>query len=70
MCYVKLNHLTKAPIYDSITIDNHMEALMLTQREIDAINEWLAKGFEIEIYKKPDGTLNIKTVRKKRLNVE
>lgn len=70
MCYVKLKHLTKAPRYDSITIDNHMEALMLTQREIDAINEWLAKGFEIEIYKKPDGTLNIKTVRKKRLNVE
>lgn len=70
MCYVKLKYLTKAPRYDSITIDNHMEALMLTQREIDAINEWLAKGFEIEIYKKPDGTLNIKTVRKKRLNVE
>lgn len=43
---------------------------MLTQREIDAINEWLSKGFEIEIYKKPDGTLNIKTVRKKRLVIE
>ena len=43
---------------------------MLTQKEIDAINEWLLKGFEIEIYKKPDGTLNIKTVRKKRLNIE
>jgi len=43
---------------------------MLTQREIDAINEWLAKGFEIEIFRKPDGTLNIKTVRKKRLNIE
>ena len=43
---------------------------MLTQKEVDAINEWLLKGFEIEIYRKPDGTLNIKTVRKKRLNVE
>lgn len=43
---------------------------MLTQREIDAINEWLEKGFEIEIFKKPDGTLNIKTVRKKRLIVD
>ena len=43
---------------------------MLTQREIDAINEWLSKGFEIEIYKKPDGTLNIKTVRKKRMVIE
>ena len=43
---------------------------MLTQREIDTINEWLSKGFEIEIYKKPDGTLNIKTVRKKRLVIE
>jgi hypothetical protein len=47
-----------------------MEANMLTEKEITAINEWLAKGFEIEIYKKPDGTLNIKTVRKKRLVVE
>ena len=43
---------------------------MLTEREIAAINEWLMKGFVIEIYKKPDGTLNIKTVRKKRLVVE
>lgn len=43
---------------------------MLTQKIVDAINEWLAKGFEIEIYKKPDGTLNIKTVKKKRLIVE
>ena len=43
---------------------------MLTQEIVDAINEWLAKGFEIEIYRKPDGTLNIKTVRKKRLVVE
>jgi hypothetical protein len=43
---------------------------MLTQKVVDAINEWLAKGFEIEIYKKPDGTLNIKTVKKKRLIVD
>ena len=51
-------------------IDKSMEAHMLTEREVAAINEWLGKGFEIEIFKKPDGTLNIKTVRKKRLNVE
>lgn len=51
-------------------IDKSMEAHMLTEKEVAAINEWLAKGFEIEIFKKPDGTLNIKTVRKKRLNVE
>ena len=43
---------------------------MLTNKEVEAINAWLAKGFEIEIFKKPDGTLNIKTVRKKRLIVE
>jgi hypothetical protein len=43
---------------------------MLTQKVVDAINEWLAKGFEIEIYRKPDGTLNIKTVKKKRLIVD
>lgn len=43
---------------------------MLTQKAVNAINEWLAKGFEIEIFKKPDGTLNIKTVKKKRLVVE
>lgn len=43
---------------------------MLTEKIVEAINEWLAKGFEIEIYKKPDGTLNIKTVKKKRLNIE
>jgi len=47
-----------------------MEARMLTEKEVAAINEWLAKGFEIEIYRKPDGVLNIKTVRKKRLIVE
>ena len=43
---------------------------MLTNKEVEAINAWLAKGFEIEIFKKPDGTLNIKTVKKKRLIVE
>lgn len=43
---------------------------MLTAKIVEAINEWLAKGFEIEIYRKPDGTLNIKTVKKKRLIVE
>ena len=43
---------------------------MLTEKIVAAINEWLGKGFEIEIYKKPDGTLNIKTVKKKRLNIE
>lgn len=43
---------------------------MLTEREVAAINEWLAKGFDIEIYRKPDGALVIKTVRKKRLIIE
>lgn len=43
---------------------------MLTDKEVNAINEWLAKGFEIEIFRKPDGTLNIKTVKKKRLIVD
>jgi hypothetical protein len=43
---------------------------MLTEKIVEVINEWLGKGFEIEIYRKPDGTLNIKTVKKKRLNVE
>lgn len=43
---------------------------MLTENIVKAINEWLEKGFEIEIFKKPDGTLNIKTVKKKRLIVD
>lgn len=43
---------------------------MLTAKIVEAINSWLEKGFEIEIYRKPDGTLNIKTVKKKRLIVE
>lgn len=40
---------------------------MLTERVIEAIEEALMKGFEIEIFRKPDGTLNIKTVKKKKL---
>lgn len=43
---------------------------MLTDKEVAAINEWLAKGFDIEIYRKLDDTLIIKTVRKKRLIIE
>lgn len=40
---------------------------MLTQEMIDAINEWLGKGYEIELFPKSDGTLSIKTVRRKRV---
>ena len=43
---------------------------MLTQKIVDAINAWLEKGFEIEIFRKPDGTLNIKTVKKKKMPVD
>ena len=43
---------------------------MLTEKEIKAINFWLEKGFEIEIFRKPDGTLNIKTVKKKKMPVD
>ena len=43
---------------------------MLTKEIVDAINMWLDRGFEIEIFKKPDGTLNIKTVKKKKLIIE
>ena len=43
---------------------------MLTEKIIAAIETWLDKGFEVEIFKKPDGTLNIKTVKRKRLIVE
>ena len=43
---------------------------MLTQKIVDAINAWLEKGFEIEIFRKPDGTLNIKTVKKKKMPIE
>ena len=65
-------------------IDRTMEALMLTEKdpstmtdeevlsekEVQEIRKWIRKGFEIEIFKKPDGTNNIKTVRRKRLIVE
>ena len=70
MSFVKLNRLTNVFSCDSIVSDRTMEAAMLTEKIVEAINEWLLKGFEIEIYRKPDGTLNIKTVKKKRLNVE
>lgn len=43
---------------------------MLTEKIVKAINEWLEKGFEVEIFRKPDGTLNIKTVKKKKLYVD
>lgn len=43
---------------------------MLTKEMVEAINEWLLKGFEIEIFRKPDGTLNIKTVKKKKLIID
>lgn len=43
---------------------------LLEPEVVEAISAWLLKGFEIEIYRKPDGTLNIKTVKKKRLIVE
>ena len=40
---------------------------MLTAEVVRAIEEALLKGFEVEIFRKPDGTLNIKTVKKKKL---
>lgn len=43
---------------------------MLTEKIVAILNEWLAKGYEIEIFPKPDGSLNIKTVRKKKLIIE
>ena len=43
---------------------------ILSEKEVQEIRRWIRKGFEIEIFKKPDGTNNIKTVRKKRLLVE
>jgi len=43
---------------------------MLEKKHVDAINAWLEKGFEVEIFRKPTGELNIKTVKKKRLVVE
>lgn len=43
---------------------------MLSENAIKAINEWLEKGFEIEIFRKPDGTLSIKTVKRRKLNID
>ena len=70
--------------YVSICSDRTMEARMLTEKdkstmtdeeilsekEVQEIRKWIRKGFEIEIYNKPDGTNNIKTVRRKRLIIE
>ena len=42
---------------------------MLTAEIVKAIEEALIRGFEVEIFRKPDGTLNIKTVKKKKLFV-
>lgn len=49
---------------------NMTDEEVLSEKEIRAIREWMRKGFEIEIFKKPDGTNNIKTVRRKRLVIE
>ena len=43
---------------------------VLSEKEVQEIRKWIRKGFEIEIFKKPDGTNNIKTVRRKRLIIE
>ncbi len=43
---------------------------VLSEKEVQEIRKWMRKGFEIEIFKKPDGTNNIKTVRRKRLVIE
>ena len=43
---------------------------ILSDKEVQEIRKWIRKGFEIEIFKKPDGTNNIKTVRRKRLVIE
>ena len=43
---------------------------ILSEKEVQEIRKWIRKGFEIEIYNKPDGTNNIKTVRRKRLIIE
>ena len=49
---------------------NMTDEEVLSEKEVQEIRKWIRKGFEIEIFKKPDGTLNIKTVRKKRLIVD
>lgn len=51
-------------------VEKTVEAHMLTEKIVAVLNEWLAKGFEIEIFPKPDGTLNIKTVKKKKINID
>lgn len=40
---------------------------MLTDEIVKAIEDALMRGFEVEIFRKPDGTLNIKTVKRKKL---
>ena len=42
---------------------------MLTAEIVRAIEDALRRGFEVEIFLKPDGTLNIKTVKRKKLFV-
>lgn len=49
---------------------NMTDEEILSEKEVQEIRKWIRKGFEIEIFKKPDGTNNIKTVRRKRLIVE
>lgn len=49
---------------------NMTDEEVLSEKEVQEIRKWIRKGFEIEIFKKPDGTNNIKTVRRKRLIVE
>ena len=49
---------------------NMTDEEILSEKEVQEIRKWIRKGFEIEIFKKPDGTNNIKTVRRKRLIIE
>ena len=49
---------------------NMTDEEILSEKEVQEIRKWIRKGFEIEIFKKPDGTNSIKTVRRKRLVVE
>ena len=49
---------------------NMTDEEVLSEKEVQEIRKWIRMGFEIEIFKKPDGTNNIKTVRRKRLIVE
>lgn len=43
---------------------------MLTDKEVEAINAWLEKGFEIEIFQTNNGVLKIKRVTKKAIIVK